>query len=118
MIEAGERLLRPILITTLATISGMTPFASRRRRLSNVPAPGHGRHWRHRGFNDPVAAGHSGGSLLSDARVKVAFPTVISVEEIAILFCQVRFGCPHVEADAQPRLIPDVDIAVFDNRIR
>ena len=58
----------------------------------------------------------TGGDLVGEKTVFL-LSSGISVEEIAILFLQVRFGCPNVEADAKTRLIPHVDIAVLDNRI-
>src|SRR5579872_153702 len=40
-----------------------------------------------------------------------------SIEELAILFCEVRFRSGHLEGHTKTRTVPDVDEAFFDDRI-
>ena len=40
------------------------------------------------------------------------------VEEIAILIPEVRFGCLFVERKTESWLVPDIDEAIFDDRVR
>ena len=41
-----------------------------------------------------------------------------SVEEVTILVRQVRLSCRNIERDTETRPVPNVDEAIFDDRVR
>ena len=69
MIQAGERRLRPIMMTALATMAGMIPLAlGLGRRLADAAAAGDRGDWRDSGVDGAVARHHAGRSLLPCGR--------------------------------------------------